>query len=106
MQADFLAMKGLALFLSTIIQVKEKINPALGIAGILFTMVSSRTLHSQEVIQVTRRAFGDKIKVFDTIIPTSVRLKEAPAAGQSILTYDSKSAGANAYRLFTNEVMK
>ncbi len=106
LQADFLAMKGLARLLSTIIQVKDRLNPALEISGILFTMTSSRTLHSREVIEVTRKAFGDRIRVFDALIPTSVRFKEAPAAGESILTYAPKSAGANAYRLIVREVMK
>jgi len=106
LQADFLAMKGLAHLLSTIIRVKDRINPALEISGILFTMTNSRTLHSREVIEVTKRAFGDKIRVFDAIIPTSVRFKEAPAAGESILTYAPNSAGASAYRLLTEEVMK
>jgi len=106
LQADFLAMKGLTLLLRTIIRVKDKINPALEILGILFTMTSSRTLHCKEVIEVTKRAFGDKIKVFDTLIPTSVRFKEAPAIGESILTYAAKSNGANAYRLLVKEVIK
>ena len=105
LQADFLAMKGLALLLSTIIRVKEKLNPALEISGILFTMTDPRTLHCKEVIEVTKRAFGSRIRVFDTLIPISVRFKEAPAAGESILTYASSSNGANAYRLFTEEVM-
>jgi len=106
LQADFLAMKGLAVLLSTIIQVKDRINPALEISGILFTMTNFRTLHSKEVIEVTKRAFGNKIRVFDTIIPVSVRFKEAPVAGKSILTYASNSAGADAYRLFIKEVME
>jgi len=106
LQADFLAMKGLALLLNTIIRVKDKINPNLEISGILFTMTSSRTLHSKEVMEVTKRAFGDRIRVFDVVIPTSVRFKEAPAAGKSILTYAPNSAGADAYRLLTKEVMK
>jgi len=106
LQADFLAMKGLALLLSTIIQVKDKINPALEILGILFTMTNSRTLHSREVIEITRRAFGNKIRIFNTIIPSSVRFKEAPAAGASILTYAPKSNGADAYRLLAKEVME
>lgn len=105
LQSDFLAMKGLALLLHTIIRVKEKINPALEISGILFTMTNSRTLHSREVIEVTKRAFGSRIKVFETTIPTSVRFKEAPAAGMSILTYAPQSDGADAYRLFTEEVL-
>lgn len=104
-QADFLAMKGLALLLDTVIRVKEKLNPKLEISGILFTMTNLRTLHSKEVIDVTKKAFGDRIRVFETLIPTTVRFKEAPAAGESILSYDSASAGAEAYRLLTNEVM-
>jgi len=106
LQADFLAMKGLAFLLSTIITVKEKLNPGLEISGILFTMTNSRTLHCKEVIDVTRRAFGSKIRVFDALIPTSVRFKEAPATGDSILTYAPNSPGADAYRLLTKEVMK
>jgi chromosome partitioning protein len=105
LQADFLAMKGLALLLPTIIRVQERINPSLEILGILFTMTNPRTLHSREVIEVTKRAFGDRIKVFDTTIPVSVRFKEAPAAGMSILTYAPRSDGAEAYRLVTEEVL-
>ena len=105
LQADFLAMKGLELLLHTIIEVKEKLNQNLEILGILFTMTNPRTLHSREVIDVTKRAFGSIIRVFDSTIPTSVRFKEAPAAGMSILTYAPGSDGAEAYRLFTEEVL-
>lgn len=105
LQADFLAMKGLALLLDTVIRVRDKLNPSLEITGILFTMTNPRTLHCQEVIDITRKAFGDKIRVFDTLIPTTVRFKEAPAAGKSILTYASGSNGADAYRLLTREVL-
>jgi chromosome partitioning protein len=105
LQADFLAMKGLALLLHTIIEVKEKLNQDLEILGILFTMTSPRTLHSREVIDVTKRAFGNRIKVFENTVPASVRFKEAPAAGMSILTYAPNSDGAIAYRLLTEEVL-
>jgi len=105
LQSDFLAMKGLALLLTTIMRVQEKINPSLEIMGILFTMTNNRTLHSREVIEVTKRAFGNRIRVFDTTIPVSVRFKEAPAAGMSILAYAPKCEGAEAYRLFTEEVL-
>ena len=105
LQSDYLAMKGLALLLSIIIRVQEKLNPSLEILGILFTMTNPRTLHSREVIEVTRRAFGERIRVFNTTIPTSVRFKEAPAAGMSILTYAPGSDGAEAYRQFTKEVL-
>ena len=106
LQTDYLAMKGLALLLSTILRVKNRINPALEISGILFTITNFRTLHSKEVIEVTRRAFNGKVRIFDAIIPSSVRFKEAPAAGKSILTYAPTSDWANAYRLFTKEVME
>ena len=99
-------MKGLTLLLRTVIRVREKINPELEISGILFTMTHSRTLHSKEVIEVTRKAFGDRIRVFDALIPSSVRFKEAPAAGGSILTYAPTSDGASAYRILAKEVMK
>ncbi|OGO17464.1 MAG: hypothetical protein A2Z15_09505 [Chloroflexi bacterium RBG_16_50_11] len=105
LQADFLAMKGLAMLLSTIIRVQEKINPSLEILGILFTMTNSRTLHSREVIEVTKQAFGDRIRVFDTTVPISVRFKEAPAAGMSILNYAPTSEGADAYRELAKEVL-
>jgi len=106
LQADFLAMKGLVRLLTTIIRVKESLNPSLSIAGILITMTSARTLHSKEVMDITRRAFGNRIRIFEATIPTSVRFKEAPAAGKSILTYAPKSEGAVAYRLLTEEVIK
>jgi chromosome partitioning protein len=105
LQADFLAMKGLAMLLTTIIRVQEKINPSLKIMGILFTMTNSRTLHSREVMEVTKKAFGDRIRVFSTSIPTSVRFKEAPAAGMSILNYAPNTDGAEAYRELAREVL-
>ena len=105
-QADFLAMKGLVLLLDTIIRVKDRINPTLEISGILFTMTNIRTLHSREVIEMTKRIFVSSIRVFDTIVPVSVRFKEAPVAGQSIITYAANADGANAYRQLAREVMK
>ncbi|MCJ7604971.1 MAG: ParA family protein, partial [Dehalococcoidales bacterium] len=105
MQADFLAMKGLAQLLNTIMRVQERINSRLEILGILFTMTNTRTLHTREVIEVTRRAFGERIKVFDTTIPISVRFKEAPAVGMTILTYAPASDGAEAYRKIAKEVL-
>ncbi len=105
-QADFLAMKGLILLLNTIIRVRDRINPVLEILGILFTMTNMRTLHSREVIDMTKSIFGDRIRVFETVVPNSVRVKEAPVAGQSILTYAPTSDGATAYRTLTKEVMK
>ena len=106
LQAEYLAMKGVGLLLNTIDRVKARINPSLEVSGILLTMASMHTLHSREVIDVTRRVFGGRLRVFETVIPTSVRFKEAPAAGESILTYAPNSYGAQAYRLFTEEVIR
>ncbi|MCX7912228.1 MAG: AAA family ATPase [Dehalococcoidales bacterium] len=105
LQADFLAMKGLAMLITTVIHVKEKLNPALEIMGVVFTMTNPRTLHCREVIEVTRRAFGNRIRVFETTIPVSVRFKEAPAAGKSVLSYAPTSEGAEAYRKLAEEVL-
>ena len=106
LQAEFLAMKGVGLLLNTIARVRERLNPDLEVSGILLTMISSRTLHSREVSEVTRQAFGGRVRVFETVIPSSVRFKEAPAAGESILSYAPKSDGATAYRLFVEEVLR
>jgi chromosome partitioning protein len=106
LQADFLAMKGVRLLFNTISRVKDKLNQNLEVSGILLTMTNSRTLHSREVSEVTRKAFGSQVRIFEATIPTSVRFKEAPAAGESILTYAPNSEGASAYRLLVEEVMK
>ncbi|MFC1968133.1 ParA family protein [Chloroflexota bacterium] len=106
LQADYLAMKGVGLLLRTIGRVQARLNPSLQISGILLTMVNKRTLHSREVIDVTRKAFGGKIRVFDAVIHYSVRFKESPAAGETILTYAPHSSGAIAYRQLTKEVLK
>jgi len=68
-------------------------------------MTNPRTLHCREVMDVTERVFADRIRIFDTIIPASVRFKEAPAAAKSIITYASTSEGASAYRLLVKEVL-
>ena len=106
LQADYLAMKGVGLLLGTIGRVQARLNPSLEILGILLTMASMRTLHSREVIEVTRKTFGDKIRVFDTVVQYGVRFKESPAAGETILSYDPKSSGAAAYRQLATEVLK
>ncbi len=106
LQADYLAMKGVGLLFNTIARVKDKLNPSLEVAGILLTMTNPRTLHSREVTEVTHQAFGRQVRIFKATIPTSVRFKEAPVAGESIVTYAPKSEGAEAYRQLAAEVME
>ena len=84
LQADYLATKGVKLLLDTIEAVTARLNPSLQIAGILLTLADPRTAHTREVVERTRSTFAGGIRVFETVIRMSVRLKEAPIMGQSI----------------------
>lgn len=105
LQADYLALKGVNLLLKTITTVQRKINRRLRIAGVLLTMADTRTLHAREVLDSARHALGGQVKVFDSVIKMNVRLKEAPVAGESILTYASRSNVAQAYRALAEEIL-
>ena len=104
LQCEYLAMRAMNLLLRTIDKVKAKLNPGLLIAGILVTMYNGRTVHAQEVLEEVRSTFGPK--VFSAIVKSSVRFKEAPAAGLSILDYAAVHDGAVAYRALAKELMK
>lgn len=104
MQADYLAAKGVKLLLDSIETMSERLNPKLKITGILITMADQRTGHTRQIIELTRYNFQDKVRVFETLIKTNVRLKEAPITGKSILDYDPKSEAAQAYRALAVEV--
>lgn len=100
----YLAVKGLAQLLLTVQKVKERLNPALEITGILPCRISGRTAHAKEVIERLRERFGDL--VFDTVIRENIRIAEAPGFGQPITSYDSRSAGAIDYRALAAEVIR
>jgi len=104
LQADYLALKALNLLLRTIEKIQRRANRDLSITGILLTMADLRTLHAGEIIATTRQTLGREIPVFESIIKSSVRLKESPLQGESILTYDSGGIGALAYRSLAREV--
>ncbi len=104
-QPHFLSAKGLELLLRSISKVKRQINPKLCIDGILMTMVNQRTVFSKDLTALLRGQYGEKIKVFDTEIPLSVRAVEASASGKSIYTFDKGGKVATAYENFTQEVM-
>ncbi len=104
LQAEYLATKGVLRLLRIVDFVKERLNAHLRVAGIAVTMADGRTLHSQQIIHATRMKFQDKIRVFDTVIKSSVRLKEAPLSGTSILQYDPKGEAATAYKALAEEV--
>jgi chromosome partitioning protein len=94
-QAEYYALEGLAEILRSIELVKTRLNPRLGVAGLLLTMVDGRTRLAQDVEQEVRRHFGNL--VFETTVPRSVRLAEAPSHGLPAIAYDRRSPGADAY---------
>jgi chromosome partitioning protein len=96
-------MKGMQQLQRTIDRVRAKLNPGLHIAGILPTIYKSRTLHSQEVLELVRERYGDE--VFNITVDSSIRFAETPLAGQSILQYASASPGARAYRALADAVI-
>ncbi len=104
-QADFLAMQGLAQIFETIAAVREQLNPDLNILGVLLTLVDQRTAHSREVVRVVRASLAGQVNVFETEVRLHVVLKETAKVGRSILDYDSNSPSAEAYRGLGREVL-
>jgi chromosome partitioning protein len=104
LQCEYFGMKGMQQLQRTIDRVRAKLNPTLHIAGILPTIYKSRTLHSQEVLELVRERYGDE--VFDITVDSSIRFAETPLAGQSILQYATASPGARAYRALATAVME
>ncbi|MGH2460181.1 MAG: ParA family protein [Chloroflexota bacterium] len=102
-QCEYLALEALGQLLSTIELIRENLNPRLKIAGMVMTMFDGRTNLSQQVVDDVRDHFPREI--FETIIPRSVRLSEAPSYGQPILAYDPTSRGAVAYRKLADELI-
>jgi chromosome partitioning protein len=94
-QAEYYGLEGLSQIVQSIELVKARLNPKLGIAGVLLTMVDGRTRLSADVADEVRRHFG--ALVFDAVVPRSVRLAEAPSHGLPATHYDRRSAGAEAY---------
>lgn len=106
MQAAFFSLKGLEQLIQTIGRVKRKINPKLSIEGVLITMVDNRTVYDKDITTLLEQSYGEKLRIFDTKIPKSVRASEAPAAGVSIFKHDPKGKVAQAYEALTREVLK
>ncbi len=94
-QAEYYALEGLSQLLRSVDIIKARLNPHLGIAGVLLTMVDARTRLSADVDTELRRHLGEL--VFKTSVPRSVRLAEAPSHGLPAIAYDRRSAGAEAY---------
>ena len=103
-QCEYYALEGLSQMLETIQTVREALNEALSIEGILFTMYDGRNLLSQDVVRAVKEHFT--VTIFNTIIPRNVRLAEAPSHGMPINLYDGGSTGADAYRKLAGEILE
>ena len=101
-QAEYYALEGLSLLLSTLEKVRGALNPSLNEPLMAMTMVDGRTRLASDVAAEVRGHFGDR--VFETDVPRSVRVSEAPSYGQSVVGYDPRSAGALAYRALAQEL--
>ena len=103
LQPNYLSTKGLNLLLRSIARVRKQINPKLRIAGILFTMVDSRTNNAKSIISSLHTAVGNAVRIFKAEIPRSVRAAEAAENGKSIFQYDKNGKVASAYASLAKE---
>ena len=102
-QCEYYALEGLTQLIHTIELVKERLNPNLIIEGVVFTMYDARTNLSLQVVENVKANLNQSI--YKTIIPRNVRLAEAPSYGMPINLYDTRSVGAESYRLLADEVL-
>jgi chromosome partitioning protein len=104
-QCEYFALEGLVKIVRVVEQVRDSgANDKVEIGGILMTMFDSRTNLSAQVVSEVRKHFGER--VYNTVIPRTVRLSEAPSFGKSIYEYDATGTGANAYRALAREFLK
>ena len=103
-QCEYYALEGLGQLIKNVRLVQQNVNPGLRLTGIVMTMYDPRTKLSEQVVEEVRKYFGDR--VYDTIIPRTVRLSEAPGFGLPITAYDPKSRGAKSYRDLAHEVVE
>jgi chromosome partitioning protein len=105
LQCEYYALEGISMIHRVMGQLRDNgVNPNLDLLGVVMTMYDGRTRLSQQVVEEVRKHFGDK--VFDTVIPRTTRLAEAPSHGKPIIHYDKYSAGASAYEVLTGEILK
>jgi chromosome partitioning protein len=104
LQCEYYAMEGVAMIHRLLAQVREGgLNPGLELLGVVMTMFDGRTRLSHQVVDEVRQHFG--AQVFETVIPRTTRLAEAPSFGKPIIHYDKYSAGAAAYEVLAQEVL-
>jgi chromosome partitioning protein len=105
LQCEYYALEGISMITKIVNQLRDGgVNPELRIMGVVMTMFDGRTNLSHQVVSEVREYFGET--VFETVIPRTTRLAEAPSFGKPIIDYDKYSAGAAAYEVLTQEVVK
>ena len=105
LQCEYYALEGISMITRILSQLRDTgVNPGLQLLGVIMTMFDGRTNLSHQVVAEVRQHFGDL--VFDTVIPRTTRLAEAPSFGKPIIDYDKYSAGAAAYEVLTQELLK
>ncbi len=105
LQCEYYALEGISMITRLLGQMRDSgTNANLNLLGVVMTMFDGRTRLSQQVVAEVRQHFGDL--VFDTVIPRTTRLAEAPSFGKPIIDYDPYSAGASAYEVLAQEVLK
>ncbi len=102
-QCEYYALEGLSQLIHTIDLVQQRLNPRVIIEGVVFTMYDARTNLSMQVVDNVKQNL--KTTIYQTIIPRNIKLAEAPSHGLPINLYDSRSAGAESYRLLAKEIM-
>jgi chromosome partitioning protein len=103
-QAEYLALEGLGALSHTVARVRNALNPALTIRGVVITMYDGRTSLAQQVVEEVKRHFPGK--VFNALVPRSVRLAEAPSHGVPISAYAPSSPGGAAYKALAQELLQ
>jgi chromosome partitioning protein len=105
LQCEYYALEGISMMNRVLTQLRDAgVNPRLEIFGVVMTMFDARTKLSNEVVSEVRNLLGER--VFETVIPRSTKLAEAPSFGQPIIHYDKYSAGAAAYEVLAQEFLK
>lgn len=104
LQCEYYALEGISMIHKIVGQLRDTgVNPTLDLLGVVMTMFDARTRLATQVVEEVRKHFG--AKVFDTVIPRTTRLAEAPSHGKPIIYYDKYSAGAAAYEVLTQEII-
>lgn len=104
LQCEYYALEGLTALLETVELIRQRLNTALGIEGLLLTMFDTRNSLCHQVVEEVRRHFPRE--VFETIIPRNVRLSESPSHGLPAVVYDPTSRGAEAYKALAREILE